>query len=1005
MRKKITFLSVLLVAALLLGMVPLGAFRSEAYAATTQTANDPDVSGSKTANKTALTPEDREVDITLSLPSAEYENKVDVVFVLDASTSTKNAEMDVEVRATDLFNTLDKSGIDLKVGVIRFTGYASDALNIVSKEQYKGLVEYSSNIEDYIQLAINTPTTKDYYEDGPETFPGITEDITIPGRGSNAHSGLIMADEWLSADKDVPDGNKYVIFFTDGKNYIWNNEANEPVSYYAQYSSWVRGTGWQINSDGRPVLNQSANNYIKEYNAANRKAPYTSAAGIQFKAFTFNYTTGDEKKTDYYERLYNCNDPVFKNELESTDTKYDEPAYYSGYYKNYTGVPNVGDGDTPIHVQPNNLSDAFEDPNDQKIFYYQNCYIYSPDESTFWKDIEYLKLNPYELDENGNYDITKPNMDFFLWHADGLEKGTYLTGHYWKEVIDKKYKTGVISRNNVSGSGTNLAGSFNFWITDSKNCDYGAFIKNTTDVKALFNDIEHDIQYMVNIGTVTDPIPEEFELKVPEDGSCPFTITKGGTEITPKQSESGGWLFDIPAAETTTADPVDYDVAYNEKTKVITWNINVPVENANKVQLSYTLTIKEETEANINPGYDTNGTTTLVYKSSNDGPNDPTHNYDFTVPKVTYTKPADVTINHYLEGYVPEDVTDPETDPTTNDNTSDNTSGNENPVPTEPGTTNGTSSRSSLSLVGLAVTFTSTDASAYGLYKTKTASGNVGEEFTAELLSDEELLEGYHFDEAVTKELGAKSGTITEDGLELNLYYSLNTHTVTYEYTGEYPEDVPAVPDPVDYKFGATVPAAEVPTYEGWTFNGWNGEVTTMPDEDIVVTGSWTVDPGDNGGGTPTGTTRYTVTYQYTGTVPAGAPSVPASRTYAVGASVPAASEPSMEGYTFSGWSGEVSTMPSHDVTVTGSWTADEPIDDPDTPLAPPTDDETDIDDPDTPLAPGTIDEETEIDDEETPLSPFTGDNRHTGLWAGISIASLAGIALLSKRRRKPAKH
>ena len=97
--------------------------------------------------------------------------------------------------------------------------------------------------------------------------------------------------------------------------------------------------------------------------------------------------------------------------------------------------------------------------------------------------------------------------------------------------------------------------------------------------------------------------------------------------------------------------------------------------------------------------------------------------------------------------------------------------------------------------------------------------------------------------------------------------------------------------------------------------------------------------------------------------------------------------------------------MPNHDVTVTGSWSADEPIDDPDTPLAPPTDDETNIDDPDTPLAPGTIDEETEIDDEETPLSPFTGDNRHTGLWAGISIASLAGIALLSKRRRKPAKH
>ena len=107
-----------------------------------------------------------------------------------------------------------------------------------------------------------------------------------------------------------------------------------------------------------------------------------------------------------------------------------------------------------------------------------------------------------------------------------------------------------------------------------------------------------------------------------------------------------------------------------------------------------------------------------------------------------------------------------------------------------------------------------------------------------------------------------------------------------------------------------------------------------------------------------------------------------------------------MEGYTFSGWSGEVSTMPNHDVTVTGSWTADEPIDDPDTPLAPPTDGDTEIDDPDTPLAPGTVDEETEINDEETPLTPFTGDARHTGVWAGISLAALLGIILLGKKRK-----
>ena len=79
----------------------------------------------------------------------------------------------------------------------------------------------------------------------------------------------------------------------------------------------------------------------------------------------------------------------------------------------------------------------------------------------------------------------------------------------------------------------------------------------------------------------------------------------------------------------------------------------------------------------------------------------------------------------------------------------------------------------------------------------------------------------------------------------------------------------------------------------------------------------------------------------------------------------------------------------------------EEPIDDPDTPLAPPEEEDTEIDDGDTPLAPGTIDDETEIDEEATPLSPFTGDDRHTDVWAFLSVLSLAGIVLLGRKRKE----
>ena len=50
----------------------------------------------------------------------------------------------------------------------------------------------------------------------------------------------------------------------------------------------------------------------------------------------------------------------------------------------------------------------------------------------------------------------------------------------------------------------------------------------------------------------------------------------------------------------------------------------------------------------------------------------------------------------------------------------------------------------------------------------------------------------------------------------------------------------------------------------------------------------------------------YTVSYQYVGTVPKGAPAVPAKKKYKVGTTVSAAAVPTLNGYTFSGWKGEV---------------------------------------------------------------------------------------------------
>lgn len=74
---------------------------------------------------------------------------------------------------------------------------------------------------------------------------------------------------------------------------------------------------------------------------------------------------------------------------------------------------------------------------------------------------------------------------------------------------------------------------------------------------------------------------------------------------------------------------------------------------------------------------------------------------------------------------------------------------------------------------------------------------------------------------------------------------------------------------------------------------------------------------------------RNKVTYEYTGTVPTGAPALPGEVSYKAGDTVKVADAPTLAGYEFSGWTTSDATvgsdgsftMPSNKVTLTGSWT------------------------------------------------------------------------------------
>lgn len=96
------------------------------------------------------------------------------------------------------------------------------------------------------------------------------------------------------------------------------------------------------------------------------------------------------------------------------------------------------------------------------------------------------------------------------------------------------------------------------------------------------------------------------------------------------------------------------------------------------------------------------------------------------------------------------------------------------------------------------------------------------------------------------------------------------------------------------------IPEAE-PTREGYTFSGWSEIPSTMPAHDVTITGSFVKN-------------TYTITYMVDGKEYKAA-------TVEYGTALTPELEPEKEGYTFSGWSEIPQTMPSHDVTVTGTFT------------------------------------------------------------------------------------
>lgn len=124
--------------------------------------------------------------------------------------------------------------------------------------------------------------------------------------------------------------------------------------------------------------------------------------------------------------------------------------------------------------------------------------------------------------------------------------------------------------------------------------------------------------------------------------------------------------------------------------------------------------------------------------------------------------------------------------------------------------------------------------------------------------------------------------------------FTINKYKLIYMVDGEEYKSY-------EIEYNSTITPEEEPTKEGYTFSGWNEVPETMPANDVTVTGTFTKG-------------AYKLTYIVDG-------EVYKTISYDYGATITPEAAPTKEGYTFSGWSEIPETMPSEDVTITGSFT------------------------------------------------------------------------------------
>ena len=169
------------------------------------------------------------------------------------------------------------------------------------------------------------------------------------------------------------------------------------------------------------------------------------------------------------------------------------------------------------------------------------------------------------------------------------------------------------------------------------------------------------------------------------------------------------------------------------------------------------------------------------------------------------------------------------------------------------------------------------------MQKTRAVSNERSTSIDVSSLSDGKLIVIVSVKDSEGKVVAVRSNTLIKKGI-----YKLSYMVDGIEYSSD------------SICSGETIKLQEIPTKVGYTFSGWSEAPSTMPSNDVVISGTFAVN-------------TYLVTFKI-------GDEVLAADSLAYGAAVVVPEAPDKEGHTFAGWGEVADSVPANDLTYEGSY-------------------------------------------------------------------------------------